>query len=258
VAAKQATGSKDDRSIPPAARDILEKAFDEQIKGTGRNYLTGLEAAALMEETGLSREILGEIWERTDADGNGRFDRDEFVQAMWLIAVELARLKADGVVPQETNTDLKLANNALNAATNFAAPRGSDTVTLNRGATDGSTAESKQGVSEVDRVSKQFGDMKLRESLMDSIVSEKPNVQWDDVAGLGPAKEELQEAIIFPLRFPQLFQGKRQARRAILLYGPPGTGKSYLAKAIATEVEHTLFSVSSGDVMSKWYGDSEG
>ncbi|KAK3377525.1 P-loop containing nucleoside triphosphate hydrolase protein [Podospora didyma] len=100
--------------------------------------------------------------------------------------------------------------------------------------------------------------MKLRESLMSSVVSEKPNVKWDDVAGLGPAKEELQEAIIFPLRFPHMFQGKRKARRAILLYGPPGTGKSYLAKAVATEVEHTLFSISSGDVMSKWYGDSEG
>ncbi|RYP79935.1 hypothetical protein DL769_002694 [Monosporascus sp. CRB-8-3] len=93
---------------------------------------------------------------------------------------------------------------------------------------------------------------------MSSVVSQKPNVKWDDIAGLGPAKEELQEAIVFPLRFPHLFQAKRKARRAIILYGPPGTGKSYLAKAVATEVQHTLFSISSGDVMSKWYGDSEG
>ncbi|AEO66567.1 uncharacterized protein THITE_32934 [Thermothielavioides terrestris NRRL 8126] len=99
--------------------------------------------------------------------------------------------------------------------------------------------------------------MKLKESLMSSIVTEKPNVKWEDVAGLESAKEELQQAIIFPLRFPQLFQGSRRARRAILLYGPPGTGKSYLAKAVATEVEHTLFSISSSDLMSKWSGDSE-
>jgi vacuolar protein-sorting-associated protein 4 len=112
--------------------------------------------------------------------------------------------------------------------------------------------------SEVDKLSKKFNDTKLKDSLLSSILSEKPNVKWEDVAGLEAAKAELQEAIIFPLRFPQMFRGKRQPRRALLLYGPPGTGKSYLAKAVATEVDHTLFSISSGDVMSKWQGESEG
>jgi hypothetical protein len=100
-------------------------------------------------------------------------------------------------------------------------------------------------------------EKQLRESLQSSIVKENPNVQWDDVAGLDAAKEELQEAVIMPLKFPQMFSGKRKPRRGILLYGPPGTGKSYLAKAVATEVESTLFSISSSDVMSKWYGESE-
>lgn len=115
-----------------------------------------------------------------------------------------------------------------------------------------------QQPSDIDKLSKQFNDSSLKDSLLGSIVSTKPNVKWEDVAGLETAKAELQEAIIFPLRFPQMFRGKRQARRALLLYGPPGTGKSYLAKAVATEVDHTLFSVSSGDVMSKWTGESEG
>jgi ATPase family associated with various cellular activities (AAA)/Cytoskeletal-regulatory complex EF hand len=97
----------------------------------------------------------------------------------------------------------------------------------------------------------------LRESLQSSIVRENPNVQWDDVAGLDAVKEELQEAVVLPLKFPKMFSGKRKPRRGILLYGPPGTGKSYLAKAVATEVESTLFSISSSDVMSKWYGESE-
>lgn len=96
-----------------------------------------------------------------------------------------------------------------------------------------------------------------KEALMSAIVSKKPNVRWDDVAGLTPAKHELQRAIVFPARFPNLYDEKRRASGAILLYGPPGTGKSFLAKAVATEVDHTFFSISSGDVVSKWMGESE-
>ncbi|KAJ2123332.1 Vacuolar protein sorting-associated protein 4 [Coemansia sp. RSA 2131] len=98
---------------------------------------------------------------------------------------------------------------------------------------------------------------KLRQGLEGAIVSEKPNVRWDDVAGLDGAKESLKEAVILPTRFPQLFTGKRTPWRGILLYGPPGTGKSYLAKAVATEANSTFYSVSSSDIVSKWMGESE-
>jgi vacuolar protein-sorting-associated protein 4 len=98
---------------------------------------------------------------------------------------------------------------------------------------------------------------KFREGLSSVINTESPNVKWDDVAGLAGAKESLKEAVILPIRFPQLFQGKRKPWRGILLYGPPGTGKSYLAKACATEAESTFFSVTSSDLVSKWLGESE-
>ncbi|XP_074644228.1 vacuolar protein sorting-associated protein 4B-like [Tubulanus polymorphus] len=99
---------------------------------------------------------------------------------------------------------------------------------------------------------------KFQNQLSGAIVMEKPNVSWDDVAGLEGAKEALKEAVILPIKFPHLFTGKRKPWRGILLYGPPGTGKSYLAKAVATEANNsTFFSISSSDLVSKWLGESE-
>ncbi|KAK3085720.1 hypothetical protein FSP39_007778 [Pinctada imbricata] len=107
--------------------------------------------------------------------------------------------------------------------------------------------------SEEDPEKKKFSDQ-----LSGAIVMERPNVKWDDVAGLDLAKESLKEAVILPVKFPHLFQGKRKPWRGILLFGPPGTGKSYLAKAVATEANNsTFFSVSSSDLVSKWLGESE-
>lgn len=98
---------------------------------------------------------------------------------------------------------------------------------------------------------------KLRGALSGAIITEKPNVRWEDVAGLEGAKEALKESVILPIKFPHLFTGKRKPWKGILLYGPPGTGKSYLAKAVATEASGTFFSISSSDLVSKWMGESE-
>lgn len=98
---------------------------------------------------------------------------------------------------------------------------------------------------------------KLKGALAGAILTEKPNVKWEDVAGLESAKEALKEAVILPVKFPHLFKGNRKPTTGILLYGPPGTGKSYLAKAVATEANSTFFSISSSDLVSKWMGESE-
>ncbi|KAL7531932.1 hypothetical protein ACHAXR_004311, partial [Thalassiosira sp. AJA248-18] len=115
-------------------------------------------------------------------------------------------------------------------------------------------AEKKKGSGEDDADAEK---QKLRGALSGAVVTDKPNVKWDDVAGLAQAKESLKETVILPTRFPQLFTGKRRPFKGILLYGPPGTGKSYLAKAVATEADSTFFSVSSADLVSKWQGESE-
>lgn len=127
----------------------------------------------------------------------------------------------------------------------------------------GSTSASSAGGPDVKGSGGGGGDdddpeiKKLRQGLQGAILAESPNVQWDDVAGLAQAKEALKEAVILPIKFPQLFTGKRTPWKGILLYGPPGTGKSFLAKAVATEAKSTFFSVSSSDLVSKWMGESE-
>lgn len=95
-------------------------------------------------------------------------------------------------------------------------------------------------------------------SQLEGAIIETPSVKWSDVAGLEGAKESLKEAVILPIKFPQLFTGKRKPWKGILLFGPPGTGKSYLAKAVATEANNSKFiSVSSSNLVSKWLGESE-
>ena len=65
---------------------------------------------------------------------------------------------------------------------------------------------------------------KLQDQLAQAIVTEKPNIKWEDVAGLAVAKEELMGAVILPVVHPEFFAGKRQPWKGILMYGPPGTG----------------------------------
>ncbi|CAD8146836.1 unnamed protein product [Paramecium pentaurelia] len=97
----------------------------------------------------------------------------------------------------------------------------------------------------------------LKINLDNIILKEKPNVLWEDIAGLEQAKQSLKEAVIMPIQFPNLFLGARKPWTGILLYGPPGTGKTYLAKACATECNGTFLSVSSADLISKYTGESE-
>ncbi|XP_063151916.1 katanin p60 ATPase-containing subunit A-like 2 isoform X2 [Candoia aspera] len=84
-----------------------------------------------------------------------------------------------------------------------------------------------------------------------------PNVKWNDIIGLDAAKRLVKEAVVYPIRYPQLFTGILSPWKGLLLYGPPGTGKTLLAKAVATECNTTFFNISASTIVSKWRGDSE-
>ncbi len=87
------------------------------------------------------------------------------------------------------------------------------------------------------------------------VLKEKPNITFDDIAGLEEAKEAIKEAIIYPIRRPDLFP--LGWPRGILLYGPPGTGKTMLGAAVANEVDGEFLYVSAANIMSKWLGEGE-
>jgi len=82
-------------------------------------------------------------------------------------------------------------------------------------------------------------------------------VAFKDIAGLDDAKRLLTEAVLLPMRVPELFKGPLAPWRGVLLYGPPGTGKTELAKAFATEAGCCFFAASASTIMSKYVGDSE-
>nr|XP_046231182.1 katanin p60 ATPase-containing subunit A-like 2 [Scatophagus argus] len=84
-----------------------------------------------------------------------------------------------------------------------------------------------------------------------------PNVRWEDIIGLEDAKRLVKEAVVYPIKYPQLFTGILSPWKGLLLYGPTGTGKTLLAKAVATECRTTFFNISASSIVSKWRGDSE-
>ncbi|XP_049593798.1 katanin p60 ATPase-containing subunit A-like 2 isoform X1 [Syngnathus scovelli] len=102
------------------------------------------------------------------------------------------------------------------------------------------------------------GEMKEFATVINKdIYLHSPNVKWDDIIGLEDAKRLVKEAIVYPIKYPQLFKGLLAPWKGLLLYGPPGTGKTLLAKAVATECKTTFFNISASSLVSKWRGDSE-
>ena len=98
----------------------------------------------------------------------------------------------------------------------------------------------------------------VQPSAMREVQIQRPSVRWEDIGGLQEVKEELAEAIEWPLKHAELFdQADVQPPKGILLYGPPGTGKTMIAKAVATTSEANFISIKGPELLSKWVGESE-
>ena len=95
-------------------------------------------------------------------------------------------------------------------------------------------------------------------SAMREVLVEVPDVTWKQVGGLEDVKQELREAVEWPLKFPEMFERLlTKPPKGILLFGPPGTGKTLLAKAVANESECNFIAVKGPELLSKWVGESE-
>ena len=83
----------------------------------------------------------------------------------------------------------------------------------------------------------------VQPSALREVYVQRPNVQWTDIGGLQEVKEELKEAIEWPLKHADLFaQADIIPPKGLLLYGPPGTGKTMIAKAVATYIRRPILS----------------
>jgi transitional endoplasmic reticulum ATPase len=111
------------------------------------------------------------------------------------------------------------------------------------------------------KITNQDFDDALKEvhpSAMREVLVQKPNIEWKDIGGLYNVKEELKEAIEWPLKHADLFnKASIKPPKGILLYGPPGTGKTLLAKAVASTSESNFISIKGPELLSKWVGESE-
>jgi transitional endoplasmic reticulum ATPase len=105
-----------------------------------------------------------------------------------------------------------------------------------------------------------FGEARknVEPSAMREVLVEVPDVTWKQVGGLEDVKQELKEAVEWPIKYSDVFERlQTKAPKGILLFGPPGTGKTLLAKAVANESECNFIAIKGPELLSKWVGESE-
>uniref|UniRef100_A0A671P846 AAA+ ATPase domain-containing protein n=1 Tax=Sinocyclocheilus anshuiensis TaxID=1608454 RepID=A0A671P846_9TELE len=88
---------------------------------------------------------------------------------------------------------------------------------------------------------------------------EGSKVTYSMIGGLGGQLQVIRETIELPLKHPELFRNYGiPPPRGLLLYGPPGTGKTMIGRAVANEVGAHMSVINGPEIMSKFYGETEG
>ena len=98
----------------------------------------------------------------------------------------------------------------------------------------------------------------IKPSLIRTTYSEGSEIRWENIGGLQEIKQQLQEALIWPIKYTKLYKyAGLTAPKGFLLYGPPGTGKTLLAEAVAKEIKANFISIKGPELLNKWIGESE-
>lgn len=98
---------------------------------------------------------------------------------------------------------------------------------------------------------------KIVELITNEIMDHRPQMDWEDIAGLQFAKKTIKEIVVWPMLRPDIFTGLRGPPKGLLLFGPPGTGKTLIGKCIASQSKSTFFCISASSLTSKWVGEGE-
>jgi len=92
----------------------------------------------------------------------------------------------------------------------------------------------------------------------DLVESEKPEETFADVGGLEDVKKKIRMNFILPLKQPELFAAYgKEAGGSLLLYGPPGCGKTFLARAVAGEIDANFMHIELQAILGMYVGQSE-
>ena len=190
----------------------------------------------------MGQAFLLESFEKHKAKGIARFRMGELKEAKYHF------LKAAEYL-------LKLAKETKGPLRKARLKRARDLVDLAR-----NVKERKKAMRETAADSREGAPAEKKEGEIPKewILSEKPKIRFDDVAGLDEVKEQIRLKMIYPFTHEEKAKKyKIRTGGGILLYGPPGTGKTLIAKAVAGELDAQFFAIAPSEVLNKWVGESE-
>jgi SpoVK/Ycf46/Vps4 family AAA+-type ATPase len=166
--------------------------------------------------------------------------------------IELAKkLEADGKHDEASRKYLEAS--AIYRRVAMIAPRDRAEEFFSRASQYENVSKTMKQGPDLKKISKSEPEI-YEEAVANLVVSQKPDIEWDDIGGLKEAKSVIKEAIILP--FVKEKPPFVKAQRTILLYGPPGTGKTMLAMASSNTLNATFYEAKVSSLLSKYFGES--